>query len=430
MQKVITVSLNGNAYALDEDAYARLSEYLDRSARVLATNPDKAEIIGDLEQAIGEKCARYLHLHKNVVRGAELQQVLDEMGPVDDEGAAGTGGASTGGADMSGSGLGGAGAGAAGVGGEGAGTQGAGATAAAGEAGAAPYGAAPYGRRLYQISEGAVLSGVCNGIAAYFAIDVTLVRAIFIALFLVTGGLALLGYLVLMFVLPYANTSEEHAAARGLPFNARVLVEAAKEKYAQFRQSGEWRGTRAQWRSEWRRMRATWRSERRRMREEWRAYRRYGNRPGGVPPPGATPPVTPARYTAHVITGIVIAILSLVFALIGIVWLFVLLSLLTTGAVLGFVLPFSVPLWVTIVILVLLYQIVAWPIKSIRRAAYYSMGTYHPAWVDAWDGIFGLAIAAGVLWYGYHHVPALHDLVDHLTRWWYDATGTGGGAWT
>jgi hypothetical protein len=55
-----------------------------------------------------------------------------------------------------------------------------------------------------------------------------------LALTILTGGAALLAYLVLMFVIPYANTSEEHAAARGLPFNARVLVERAKQKYAQF----------------------------------------------------------------------------------------------------------------------------------------------------------------------------------------------------
>jgi phage shock protein PspC (stress-responsive transcriptional regulator) len=258
MQKVITVSLNGNAYQLDEDAYAALSAYLDQSARALAANPDSAEIIADLEQAIGEKCTRYLNPHKTVVTGAELRLIIAEMGPVDGDGE-----------DTS-------------PGGGGAGSS-AGAGAQTGSAApGAPGVSSP--RRLYQISEGAVFSGVCNGIAAYGAVDVTLVRAIFVAAFLFTGGLALLAYVVLMFILPYASTSEEHAAAHGVPFNARTLVERAKEKYAQFAQGQEWRGSRAQWRSEWRRVRAEWRFERRRLRDQWRAHWRYGAAPGGPQP--------------------------------------------------------------------------------------------------------------------------------------------------
>jgi len=440
MQKVITVSLNGNAYQLDEDAYAQLSAYLEHAARALAANPDHAEIATDLEQAIAEKCARYLNAHKNVVKAAELQQVLHEMGPVEADAAAGGAAAGEIGAASSPAGAGPSTPGAApnpdGSTGKSGGSTAPGDATSAGDA-AGPGGAAAAGgadsssrseRRLYQISEGAVLSGVCTGIAAYFAIDVTLVRAIFIALFFVTGGIALLGYVTLMFIVPYASTSEEHAAARGMPFNARVLVEGAKQKYAQFRQGQEWRGTGTQWRNEWRRMRAEWSSERRRLRDAWRAHWRYGYRPGGVSAPGTAAPGTAGRYAAHVITSTVIAILGLVFALLSVLWLFVLLSLLTTGAVLGFPLPLGVPLWVTILILVLLYQIVAWPIKSMRRAACYSMGTYHPGWVEASDGIFGLAIAAGLLWYGYHHVPELRDFLDHLTHWWHDATGAGVGA--
>jgi phage shock protein PspC (stress-responsive transcriptional regulator) len=419
MQKVITVSLNGIAYQLDENAYAQLHAYLDAAARALATNPDSSEIVADLEQAIAEKCIRFLSPHKNVVKAAEIEQILQEMGPVDGEDSASVGRATDGSGAASAAGA--------------ADTDTPGAAPdprPSGDAGAAgsAEGFAPTGRRLYQISEGAILSGVCTGLAAYFAIDVTIVRAIFVALLFVTGGIALLGYVILMFVVPYASTGEEHAAARGLPFNARILVEGAKQKYARFRQGAEWKGSRTEWRSEWRRMRAEWRAQRRRLRNEWRANARYGSGPGSAPPPGPAAPITAGRYAAHVIGATVIAVLSLVFGLVSIVWLFLLLSLLTTGAVFGFTLPFGVPLWVTILILVLLYQLIAWPIKSMRRAAYYSMGSYHPVWVEAWNGIFALALAAGVLWYGYHHVPELRELFDHLARWWHEATGAG--AWT
>src|SRR3974390_2647091 len=174
MRQVITVSLNGRAYQLEDDAYALLAAYLADAARALSGNPDREEIVADLEQAIADKCDRCLGPHKTVVVRAELFRVIEEMGPVD-------GGAS--------------------------------ATTAPPESGqatasfaSAPDRASPAPKRLYQISEGAILSGVCNGIAAYLGVDVTIVRLAFVVLVLLTGGAAVLGYLVLMFIVPYAHT--------------------------------------------------------------------------------------------------------------------------------------------------------------------------------------------------------------------------------
>ena len=45
-------------------------------------NPDRAEIIADLEQAIADKCRRFLGPHKTVVTAAEVEQIIREMGPV------------------------------------------------------------------------------------------------------------------------------------------------------------------------------------------------------------------------------------------------------------------------------------------------------------------------------------------------------------
>jgi hypothetical protein len=85
MQHVITINLNGNAYQLDEDACDALRAYLGRAEAELEANPDKAEIISDLEQAIAEKCRRFLGPHKTVIVLVEIEQVLKEMGPVEGE---------------------------------------------------------------------------------------------------------------------------------------------------------------------------------------------------------------------------------------------------------------------------------------------------------------------------------------------------------
>ncbi|HXQ30518.1 MAG TPA: PspC domain-containing protein [Steroidobacteraceae bacterium] len=390
MQRVITVSLNGNAYQLEDDAYPALAAYLEESMRALAANPDKDEIMADLEQAIADKCARYLNPHKTVLARAEIAQVIAEMGPVADEAS-----------DLAARAA-----------------RSSESRTAGGPTGAGAATPEPAPRRLYQISEGAIVSGVCNGIAAYFKVDVTLVRVIFVALLFLTGGAALLGYLVLMFVVPYASTSEEHAEARGLPFNARALVERAKQKYSEFRSSPDWRRSRAEWRQEWRRARAEWRLEWRRARAEWRAHRRAYRGSAPFPPPPVGPAPAPVPYAAHVVAGTLLAVLGLVLALFTIGWLLALASLVMTGAVFGWPLPHDVPVWVAIVALLVLYNLVAWPIKAARRAAYYPRSGYHAPWVAAWDSVVGLAILAALLSYAYGHVPEVHDFFDHLRHVW------------
>jgi hypothetical protein len=72
------------------------------------------------------------------------------------------------------------------------------------------------------------------------------------------------------------------------------------------------------------------------------------------------------------------------------------------------------PFWVGIIVLIVIYNVVAWPLKAARRAAYHP--GYHGPWVAAWDGLFGIAVLVALAWYGYHHVPAVHEFFDHMTR--------------
>jgi phage shock protein PspC (stress-responsive transcriptional regulator) len=375
MRQVITVSLNGRAYQLEDDAYEVLKAYLGDAAAALAGNPDKDEIVADLEQAIADKCDRVLNPHKTVVVRAELATIIDEMGPVDGAAPAAAAG-----------------------------------PAPAPGATAAPAADASAPKRLYQISEGALLSGVCNGIAAYLAVDVVLVRIGFVALVFLTGGAAVLAYLVLMFIVPYASTSEEHAAARGLPFNARALVERAKQKAADFASGADWQGPGRQWKKEWRRARAEWRHEWRRARAEWRG------RHWAPPPPPPSPAAAPAPYAAHVLTGLLLAILGVVLAAITLGGVLAVVSLVTTGAIFGWWLPHGVPWWVALIVIVVVFNAIAWPLKAARRAAYYPGGGFHAPWVAAWDGLLGLVAVIAIVWICYHHVPEVRDLLDHLTH--------------
>ncbi|WP_216831239.1 PspC domain-containing protein [Alkalihalobacterium elongatum] len=58
-------------------------------------------------------------------------------------------------------------------------------------------------KRLFRTIHDRKLAGVCGGLAAYFGIDPSLVRVLFIILFFVTAGFPLLlGYIAAAFVIP------------------------------------------------------------------------------------------------------------------------------------------------------------------------------------------------------------------------------------
>lgn len=214
MQKVITINLNGNAYQLDESGYDALHRYLEEAARILASNPDRAEIVADLEQAIADRCQRFLSPHKSVVTVGEVAQIVKEMGPIDTE-AETNASAATG--DSAGGGA---------------------------ETGAAPS------KRLFRIPHGAMIAGVCTGLSAYLAIDVALIRIGFVVVALVTKGAGILAYVAMMFIMPEAQTSEDRAAAGGAPFNAKEILDRAKRQYAQGARQlrRQWRQQQRQWR--------------------------------------------------------------------------------------------------------------------------------------------------------------------------------------
>lgn len=198
MNKVINVNLNNNAYQVEEPGYVALQKYLDSAKASLADNPDKDEIIADLEQAIADKCASYLHANKNVITVAEVDAILKSMGPVESgeeehEHAETNNGQ--------------------------------------------PETDTP--KRIFKIRDGAIVEGVCNGIAAYFDVDPTMVRALFIVLTVISAGTWIIVYILLAIFLPEARTREDVARAQGQPYNAQTIIANAQKRYEYWKKFGQ-----------------------------------------------------------------------------------------------------------------------------------------------------------------------------------------------
>jgi phage shock protein C len=197
MRKVITVGLNNHAFQIAEDGYEALRVYLDAAETRLASNPDRAEVLADLEQSIGDKCNAYIGPHKTVVTGEEIRQILREMGPVT---------SANGEADAAGTVPGG--------------------TADERWGSAAP--AFSPRRRLFRIPSQGMLGGVCAGLAAYFGLDVVWIRIAFVLLTLTTG-VWLLVWLTMLFVMPRAATPTEIAAAHGEGSSTREILDGSSK---------------------------------------------------------------------------------------------------------------------------------------------------------------------------------------------------------
>jgi phage shock protein PspC (stress-responsive transcriptional regulator) len=366
MNTVIIINLNGNAFHLDESGFQNLRAYLERAQAQLKDNPDKAEIMADLEQAIADKCAHFLQPHKNVLSAAEIDEVLQEMGPVQSENGAGPSAAASSSPN------------------------------AESNSGA---GSASAPKRLYQIREGAMLSGVCTGLAAYLNIDVTIVRIAFVLLTLLTTGIWILVYLGMMLVVPFANTGEEHAAAAGAPFNAQEVIDRAKKHYSEFKDSKEWR--------------RHWRQQRREWRRRWHegAYWWGHNLQRNVHQFSSS-----VGYGGHLGATLLIPFLAVFNALLFCLWIAAIVSLATTGAIFGWVVAGSIPLWVSILILLFFYSMISRPLRHARRAIYFNTGGHSYYWFAAWYEILSTGVLILVCWFAYTHVPEVRDFFQHFAQ--------------
>ena len=357
MQKVVSISLNGNSYQLEEPGFEQLRAYLERAESRLRESPDRAEVMGDLEQAISEKCRATLSPHKTVVNTLEVERIISEMGPVEsaEERAADAANAAANGTT---------------------------APPPSADGGPVPR------KRLFKIREGAMWAGVCNGIAAYLGVDVTWVRIATVLLTIFTG-VTLFVYIALIIIVPYADTAEDRAAAFGVPFNTEDIIGRAKKNFDE---------SNKHWHREWRRQQRHWNRQFKHMNEQLK-----------MTAANVAPNISPA---ARGIMAVFLPIAAVVGAILFVVWVLATGSLISDHTIFGWGLPHGVPLWVGILVLLGIYGAISAPLKLVRHGGHEAAG-YHPAW----RALYGLIWLAGVVlmfWLAYTYVPGVRLLVDNL----------------
>lgn len=388
MNKVIIINLNGNAYQLEENGYEALRAYLDTAARRLEGNPDRDEIVADIEQSIADKFRALLGAAKTVVMTREVEGVIAEMGPVED--------ATAGAADADPAKAG---------------------TPEAPKAAFNPGEPAGSAKRLYKINDGAMIAGVCTGLAAYLNIDVTIIRILFVVM-TVFWGIGALLYLVMALLVPSASTSAEHAAAYGAPFTAQEFIKRARHGYYEgmktFKDKRAYREWKRSFRQEMRGWKRNFRREMHQHSDRWaHNWRNHWD------------------YQPHPGSWIVLGVLGFMRAVVGLAMVFALFSLILKGTVLGIAPPAGVPVWAAFIFVLIAFQLLCWPLKAMSRGllwgnyGYACRGPFFPLGnAVAWMGIVLL-----FLWYANHHSaqvhealmnlpPQVHRMADSVRQWW------------
>jgi phage shock protein PspC (stress-responsive transcriptional regulator) len=206
MKKVINASVGGRSFALDEDAYNRLSVYFDHFKARLNRDSQAArdEVMSDLESRIAELFDEGIGgASYRVIDFTLVSKVVGQLGMPD--GSAEPFGPSTGTSSSAGSGP-------STSSGTGTGPD----FSYSGDKGEAK-------KRLFRDPDNKAIGGVCAGVASFLNIDITIVRIILL-LALLLWGTGLLVYLVLWIVVPLAKTPADKCEMRGLEPTAENMA--------------------------------------------------------------------------------------------------------------------------------------------------------------------------------------------------------------
>lgn len=200
MKKTMTVNISGIVFHIDEDAYDKLSAYLEKIRRHFANDQGCDEIISGIESRISEVFQEKTQNQRQVVTIEDVKEAIAQLGEP---------------------------------------SQISGEDDAAQDSGSTQRPETEYApKRLFRDPDNKYIGGVCGGLGAYFQIDATLIRIIFLlTLFLGGGGLIL--YIVLWIVVPKARTMSDRLSMRGEKINLSNIEKSIKEDLNDIKQNLE-----------------------------------------------------------------------------------------------------------------------------------------------------------------------------------------------
>ena len=185
MNKTISISLAGFSFIIEEQAYEKLNKYL-QALRNSLEKDEADEVMYDIEIRISEIFRENLD-KREVVNSDDVEKVIAQLGtPEAIEGQS--------------------------------------------EENAERENPQEKTRKeLFRDMKRGKIAGVCAGLAQYFGMDISLMRIIWILVFIFTVGfISVVAYVILWVVLPEAETASDFLKMQGKPINFDSLKEAGQ----------------------------------------------------------------------------------------------------------------------------------------------------------------------------------------------------------
>ncbi|RDK87069.1 PspC domain-containing protein [Marinirhabdus gelatinilytica] len=197
MKKTVNINLAGTFFHIDEDAFGKLSRYLEAIKNSLSDPQGKDEIIRDIEARISELFSEKIESSSQVISLKELDEVIAVMGQpedyrVDEEMFDDT---------------------------------------------PPPHSSTrrdrSYGshKQLFRDVDNKFISGVSSGLAHYLKIDAIWVRLLWILLTLLTSGTFIIVYILFWILVPPALTTSEKLKMSGEAVTISNIEKKFKEGY-------------------------------------------------------------------------------------------------------------------------------------------------------------------------------------------------------
>lgn len=206
MNKTVTINISGIIFHIEEDAFEKLSKYLNTIKGYFSSTEGGSEIMSDIEARIAEMLQTKINAVKQVVLMADVDAVIEAMGRPEEfaegnsENYANTSEDNT------------------------------------------AYSSEPIKKRMFRDPDNKAVAGICAGIAAYFDVDVVWIRlAMFLLIFF--GGVSLWVYIILWIVIPEAKTTADKLAMRGEKIDINNISKTVKEEAEQLKKRMEKYGT-------------------------------------------------------------------------------------------------------------------------------------------------------------------------------------------
>ncbi|NBW27183.1 MAG: PspC domain-containing protein [Flavobacteriaceae bacterium] len=189
MNKTININLGGLVFHIDEDAYQKLTNYIEAIKRSLSKNSGQEEIIKDIEIRIGELISEKHTNDKQVISLGEVEEIISIMGqpedyriegdePIKDEPI---------------------------------------------------YTNSKITKKLYRDEENAAIGGVLAGLGHYFGVDKTILRVILLIM-VFAWGTGFVAYIILWIAMPAAKTTSEKLEMRGEPVTISNIEKKVREE--------------------------------------------------------------------------------------------------------------------------------------------------------------------------------------------------------